>query len=217
MRRWICVLVRWSWNDSCKSRASQSERRLQTSNESGPELSDRARNQANELVFLQLTGLQEIHSTWQWSAGRNFEHTCIARGKKRTPLKAAVVCRSGFKKFLQKRKTEVLRGSSPASRRALKHASAFIADAHVAMWALKSNIAKGFAPTTSQCWEERRKQLAPRHGHAAERSAAASKDKDIKNWGNRWRVLWRFKYGKLRTRERHDIADLRDKALPEGN
>ena len=95
MRRWICVLVRWSWNDSCKSRASQSERRLQTSNESGPELSDRARNQANELVFLQFTGLQEIHSTWQWSAGRNFEHTCIARGKKRTPLKAAVVCRSG--------------------------------------------------------------------------------------------------------------------------
>ena len=108
-------------------------------------------------------------------------------------------------------------GDSPASRRALKHASAFIADAHVAMVALKSNIAKGFEPTSSQRWEERRKQLAPRHGHAAERSAAASRDKEIKNWGNRWRALWRFKYGKLRTRERHDIADLRDKALPEGN
>ena len=162
-----------------------------------------------------------------WLAGNSLDLAVECWAKLRTHLHCegeetyAAKGRRCVQKWVQEvpaaEKEEILRGSSPASRRALKHASAFIADAHVAMVALKSNIAKGFEPTSSQRWEERRKQLAPRHGNAAERSAAASKDKEIKNWGNRWRALWRFKYGKLRTRERHDIADLRDKALPEGN
>ena len=100
---------------------------------------------------------------------------------------------------------------NPRLEQARVRARRFLADADAAVWALATNTKKGHAPTTKQLWHRQRSRETVHSDMVAERSAAAS-DAVVRSWAWRWRRRWFFKYGKIRTREHHNVSDLQQKA-----
>ena len=109
---------------------------------------------------------------------------------------------------------EALRSRNTAEcRKAREEANKFLSNAHAAVWALQNNVNKGHAPTTQQLWDEKERAAEVLHQGDGERSAPSATQNAMKMWG-KWRVLWNFKYGKLRGRDRHDVEELRSKVRP---
>ena len=133
------------------------------------------------------------------------ECTSLARG---WDIVAAWVASASVHDFAEARSPV-----SDAGIKAGQRAKNFLDDISSAVWCNEHNQVKGHAPTTHQLWSvASRASAQPLAGASGGAPALLKEGKALSSWGARWRRRWFFKYGKIRPREHHDVADLRAKA-----